>query len=328
MTEIILTLVGGLAIFLYAVLNLSETVKDWAGARARDYIARFTTNVFSAIVVGCVATIALDSSTAVIILTIVLVNASILTFRQSIGIVLGANVGTTVSSQIIALDVSQYSPVFLIAGLILIFAGGARFDRFGKVTFFFGMLFFGLLTMERAVEPLRDSPRFLEWMSSLENPLWGAAVGAIITVVVQSSSATVAMVLTLAKESLITLPAGIAVMLGAELGTCADTLLATVRSNRQALKTGLFHLIFNLTTIVFGLASFGLFVALVVFVSGEAAAIKNQIANAHVLFNALGVLLFVGFVPLFEKLLNRLIPDADGGEETPNVKSDSQTATI
>lgn len=313
MTEIILSLIGGLALFLYAVMNLSETVKEWAGERARDYIGRFTRNIFSAIVVGCLATILLDSSTAVIILTIVLVNASVLTFRQSIGIVMGANVGTTVSSQIIALDVSQFSPVFLIAGLVLIFVGGATKPgviRAGKILFFFGMLFFGLFTMERAVEPLRDSPRFLEWMNHLENPLLGAAIGAVVTVIVQSSSATVAMVLTLAKESLITLPAGIAVMLGAELGTCADTLLATVRSTRQALKTGLFHLIFNLTTIVLGLAFFSLFVALVVRVSGEAE-IKNQIANAHVLFNVLGVLLFVSFVPLFEKLLNKLLPDEE-----------------
>lgn len=162
--------------------------------------------------------------------------------------------------------------------------------------------------MERAVEPLRDSPRFLEWMNHLENPLLGAAVGAFVTVVVQSSSATVAMVLTLAKEFLVTLPAGIAVMLGAELGTCADTLLATVRSSRQALKTSLFHLIFNLTTIILGLVFFGWFVALVVYISGEAE-IKTQIANAHVLFNVLGVLLFVWFVPLFEKSLNKLVPE-------------------
>jgi len=140
--------------------------------------------------------------------------------------------------------------------------------------------------------------------------LLGAAIGAFVTVVVQSSSATVAMVLTLAKESLITLPAGIAVMLGAELGTCADTLLATLRSSRQALKTGLFHLIFNLTTIILGLAFFGWFVNLVTSVSG-AAEIKTQIANAHVLFNVLGVLLFVGFVPLFEKMLNKLLPETD-----------------
>jgi phosphate:Na+ symporter len=311
MTEIVLSLIGGLVLFLYAVMNLSETIKDWANESARVYIARFTGNIFSAIMVGLVATIVLDSSTAVIILTIVLVNAAVLTFRQSIGIVMGANVGTTVSSQIIALDVSQYSPIFLIAGLILIFVSkNPKIHQTGKITLFFGMLFFGLLTMERAVKPLRESPDFLAWMDHLENPILGAAIGVFVTVIVQSSSATVAMVITLAKESLISLSAGIAVMLGSELGTCADTLLATFRSNRQALKTGLFHLIFNLTTIILALVFFGFFVALVITVSGDAE-IKNQIANAHVLFNVLGVLLFVGFVPFIEKFLNNLLPEKE-----------------
>ena len=311
MLEIILSLIGGLGLFLYAVLNLSETIREWAGSWSSDYIARFTKNVFTAIIVGIIVTTVLDSSSAVIILTVVLVNAGVLTFRQSMGIVMGANIGTTISSQIIALNVSHFSPVILIAGLILTFAGtNPKVNRAGRILFFFGMLFFGLFTMERAVEPLRESRQIMDWMDHLENPIYGAALGAFVTIVVQSSSATVAMVITLAKESLITLPAGIAVMLGSEVGTCADTLLATARSTRKALKTGLFHLIFNLVTVILGLTFFGFFVGLVISVSGEAE-IKNQIASAHLLFNVLGVLLFVGFVPLFEKLLNKLLPEKE-----------------
>ncbi|MDQ3749675.1 MAG: Na/Pi symporter, partial [Acidobacteriota bacterium] len=124
----------------------------------------------------------------------------------------------------------------------------------------------------------------------------------------QSSSATVGMVITLAKQNLITLPAGIAVMLGAELGTCSDTLLATIRSNRQAIKTGVFHLFFNLVSIIVGLILFAPFIVLVEYVSGQAD-LENKIANAHVLFNVLGVVLFVGFVPVIVKVLDKLIPD-------------------
>jgi len=307
--EIILTLAGGLVLFLYAVGNLSETVKEWAGDRARDFIARFTRNIFSAIAVGIVVTTVLDSSSAVIILTIVLVNAGTLTFKQAIGIVMGANIGTTVSSQIIAMDVGKYSPIALIIGLaLLIISRNPKINRTGKILLYFGMLFFGLYTMENAVEPLKGEPQFSEWMSGLENPLYGALIGGLVTVIVQSSSATVGMVITLAKQALITLPAGIAVMLGAELGTCADTLLATIRSNRQALKTGLFHLFFNIVTVTLGLLLFIPFVALVKQISGESD-IENQIANAHMLFNVLGVLAFVAFVPFFEKILNRLLPD-------------------
>jgi len=315
MLEIILTLVGGLVLFLYAVGNLSETVKEWAGDKARDFIARFTKNVFTAIVVGIVVTTVLDSSSAVIILTIVLVNAGTLSFRQAIGIVMGANIGTTISSQIIAMDVGKYSPVALIIGLaLLIISHNPKINRTGKILLYFGMLFFGLFTMENAVEPLKEHPQFTEWMIGLENPLYGALIGGLVTVIIQSSSATVGMVITLAKQSLITLPAGIAVMLGAELGTCADTLLATVRSNRQALKTGLFHLFFNLITVTLGLLLFVPFVSLTKQISGDSD-IKNQIANAHLLFNVSGVLLLVAFVPLFEKILNWLLPDA--GEEKP-----------
>ncbi len=322
MLEIVLTLVGGLVLFLYAVGNLSETVKEWAGDRARDFIARFTRNVLSAIVVGIVVTTILDSSSAVIILTIVLVNAGTLTFKQAIGIVMGANIGTTISSQIIAMDVGKYSPIALIIGLaLLIISHNPKINRTGKILLYFGMLFFGLYTMENAVEPLKEHQQFAEWMSGLENPLYGALIGGLVTVVIQSSSATVGMVITLAKQSLITLPAGIAVMLGAELGTCADTLLATVRSNRQALKTGLFHLFFNILTVSLGLLLFVPFVALITRISGESD-IKNQIANAHVLFNVLGVVAFVAFVPFFEKVLNRLLPDT--AREKPKLQEAAQ----
>jgi len=161
MLEIILTLAGGLVLFLYAVGNLSETIKDWAGDRARDFIARFTRNVFTAIIVGIVVTTILDSSSAVIILTIVLVNAGTLTFKQAIGIVMGANIGTTVSSQIIAMDVGKYSPIALIIGLaLLIISHNPKINRTGKILLYFGMLFFGLYTMENAVEPQRRAAVF------------------------------------------------------------------------------------------------------------------------------------------------------------------------
>jgi phosphate:Na+ symporter len=136
----------------------------------------------------------------------------------------------------------------------------------------------------------------------------GAGVGALVTLIIQSSSATVGMVITLAKKELITLPAGIAVMLGAELGTCSDTLLATIRSDRQAIKTGLFHLFFNLICICIGLLLFKFYVQFIEMISGNAH-IEQKIATAHMIFNIAGVLLFIPFVPLIEKLLNKWLPE-------------------
>ena len=313
--EIVLTLVGGLVLFLYGVTNLSDSIKEAANDKMKKIVVRFTKNIFSAIVVGTIVTTILDSSSAVIILTIVLVNAKILDFRQAVGIVMGANIGTTISSQIIAMDVGQYSPVLLFVGfLLMLISKSEKINTAGRIALFFGMLFFGLFTMERAVEPLKGSEQFTVWMANLENPLYGAAVGALVTLVIQSSSATVGMVITLAKQNLITLPAGIAVMLGAELGTCSDTLLATIRSNRQAIKTGVFHLFFNLVSIIIGLILFAPFISLVEYISGEAD-LENKIANAHVLFNVLGVVLFVGFVPVIVKVLDKLIPDNQRNED-------------
>jgi len=161
--------------------------------------------------------------------------------------------------------------------------------------------------MERAVEPLRDDSRFLQWMTMLETPVRGAGVGAVVTIIIQSSSATVGMVITLAKKGLLSLSAGIAVMLGAELGTCADTLLATVRADRQSVKTGLFHLFFNTISIAAGLLIFPWFVQLIENISGKAS-LEQKVANAHMIFNIAGVLLFIPLIGFVEKLLNRLLP--------------------
>lgn len=307
--EIILLLAGGLGLFLYAINNLSGILKDLLGERARILLGKFTHNLFTGILSGIVITLILDSSSAVIIMTIILVNSGALTFRQAIGIVMGANIGTTFSSQLIALDIGRFSPIAMVIGLLFtMLAKSERVSKSGKVILYFGILFFGLFTMETAVEPLKSDSRFAEWMVALENPVRGSMVGALVTLIIQSSSATVGMVITLAKKGLITLAGSIAVMLGAELGTCSDTLLATIRGSRQAIRTGLFHLFFNLTSIIIGLACFPLYVSLIENISGNAS-LEQKVANAHMLFNALGVILFLPFTRYVEKLMVRWIPD-------------------
>lgn len=312
MTEIILSIIAGLVLFLFAVSNLSETIQSAVGDRAKLWIKKFTSTIFSSLLVGTIATTILDSSSAVIIITIVFVNSKLLTLRQAMGIVLGANIGTTVSSQIIAMDIGKYSPIFLLIGFILfIIAKSERMSSIGKVILYFGVLFFGLFTMENAVEPLKDEVFFTEWMKKTEYPLLGAMIGAIVTFVIQSSSATVGMAIILSKKGFLSLTGGIAVMLGAELGTCSDTLLATINGTRQALKTGLFHITFNFLSIMLGLLLFYPFVELVKIIS-SGATIERSLANAHMLFNILGVLVFIWTIPFFEKLLNRLLPDKIG----------------
>ncbi|MFZ4784483.1 MAG: Na/Pi cotransporter family protein [Flavobacteriales bacterium] len=309
MIEILLPILAGLVLFMYAVMNLSETIQTALGDSAKHWIQRFSKNTFYALITGTVVTTLLDSSSAVIIITIIFVNAKLLTFRQAMGIVLGANIGTTISSQIIAMDVSKYSPILLAFGFVLLMISKSeKINNTGKIFLFFGVLFFGLFTMENAVEPLKDHPTFLEWLKKTESPVTGSLIGALVTLVIQSSSATVGIAIILSKKGLLSLAGGLAVMLGAELGTCSDTLLATIKGSRQAIKTGLFHLIFNLLSIILGLVLFDQFVALVQWISAGAH-IERAVANGHMLFNIFGVLVFVWFIPLFERLLNAILPE-------------------
>ncbi|MEI2738100.1 MAG: Na/Pi symporter [Chitinophagaceae bacterium] len=307
--ETLLIVLGGLGLFLYAIAHMSDVLKELLGDKAKKILSKFTHNIFTAILTGIVITLILDSSSAVIIMAIILVKAKALTFRQAIGIVLGANIGTTFSSQIIAMDIGKYSPIPIFVGMMLVFFSKTNgLTQAGRAIIYFGILFFGLYTMERGVEPLRDDPRFAQWMLQMEDPYTGAGTGALVTLIIQSSSATVGMVITLAKKGMISIGAAIAIMLGAELGTCADTLLATVKASRQALKTGLFHLFFNICTIALALLLFPLFVKLVGTVSGKAQ-LEQQVANAHMLFNTMGVVLFLPFIGLFERALNKMLPD-------------------
>ena len=309
MFNIILEVCAGLVLFLYAISSLSKTLIHAIGDKANHWIQKFTSNTLSSILVGAMVTTLLDSSSAVIIITIILVNSKLLSFKQAMGIVLGANIGTTVSSQIISLNIGKYSPVLLVAGFLLIlFSKKEQFQNIGKVILYFGLLFFGLYTIENAVEPLKNEVFFADLMKRVENPIAGSIVGAIVTLLIQSSSATVGMAILLTKKGFLSLTGGIAIMLGAELGTCSDTIIATIRGSRAAIKTGLFHVSFNLLSIFLGLILFTPFVVLVNKISAGTS-IERALANAHMIFNVSGVLLFAWTLPFFEKILNKLIPE-------------------
>lgn len=314
MGDIFPLLLGGLVLFLYSITRLSVVLKGIFNEDAKRVIAKYTHSIFMSLLVGTIFTILLGSSSAVIILVIIFINAGTLDFRQSIGLIMGANIGTTFSSQLISLDVAQYATIPLLIGLFMqIFSKGKKYKSLGSIFLFFGMLFFGLFLMEQSVAPLRESDYFFKQIAGIENNQYrGAFIGGLTTLIIQSSSGTVGMAIILGKQELLSLAGGIAVMLGAELGTCSDTLIATIKGKRQAIKAGLFHLIFNLTTIMVGLLLFQPFVDLVKMVS-QRTDIGSQIANAHLLFNLLGVLVFLPFVSLFIKGFNFLLPDKKEG---------------
>lgn len=323
LTPIVLGVVAGLALFLYGVTNLANGMRAVAGDRMRQILARVTTNRYAGVASGTLATAVLDSSSVTIIMVIALVDAGLLPFVQSLGVILGANIGTTISSQLIALDVGKYAPIVMVVGLLLQLLGRSENARqAGTAVMGLGLVFFGLTQMGVAVEPLKASGQFTNLMSRLESPLLGVAAGAVTTLVLQSSSATVGIAITLASQGLLTLPAGIAIMLGAEIGTCADTLFATLGRSREALRAGIFHLLFNVATVSLGLALLGPLTSFASALGGDAA---RQIANAHVAFNVLGVLLVVLALGPIARGLERLVP-ATGSQDAVRTNAEPALA--
>lgn len=305
----VLLILAGLVLFLYSLNLLTEGLKALSGDKLNVFLDRFTSNALKGILSGAVVTTLLDSSSVVIIMTIALVNAKSLSFRQAMGVVMGANIGTTFSSQLFALNLGAYAGIPMAIGFILMFFIRKPVpSNIGRVLFAFGLLFFALDTIEEAVAPLRENPPFVAWLESLENTWKGMFTGALATVVLQSSSATIGMVIGLANQKLISLTGAIAVMLGAELGTCADTLIASIGRTRQAIKTGLFHLMFNTITIILGMILLPYFTSFVIWLSGNAS-LERKVANAHMLFNGLGVLAVLPMLGLLEGFLHKILPE-------------------
>ena len=301
---------AGLVLFIYGVTRLAQGLEYVAGDRMRAWVSRFTSNRFVGVVTGTVATAALESSSVTIIMVIAMVSAGVLTFVQSLGVVLGSNIGTALGAQIIALEINLYAPLLMVAGILFHFLGKQEFQKhLGLVLLGFGLLFFGLDVIEGALTPFRGHPVFLSWMQRLgDQAALGALVGAVFTVLIQSSSATVAIVITLASAGMMPLSTGIALMLGAEVGTCADTLVATIGRGRPALRTGVFHFLFNLVGAVIGIAFAPQLARLAIWISG-AGGIVRQIANAQLLFNIISVVVVIGFLPMIARALESLLPD-------------------
>ena len=310
MMEMMTLLVGGLALFIFSIQQLSVVMNEAFSDEAQKIIERYTQNFWRSLLIGIVATIMVDSSSAVIILTIIFINAKLLDFRRAMGIIMGANIGTTFGAQLIAFDITQYAVYVLVSCLFLTFiVKNSKVIRYVKIGLYLGMLFFGLYIIEQSVMPLRDSPTFELWMHRVgDNPWTGALVGGLATLIFQSSGATVGLAIVFGKQQLISIAGGVAVMIGAELGTCSDTLLATINGSRQAVKAGFFHLIFNLLCIILGLVLFESFMEINNWIS-QGQSVGRQIANAHILFNVLGVLVFIPFVGLLEKMMNVMIPE-------------------
>lgn len=303
--EFYATVTGAIILFLYSIRKLSEIFEQLFTNKAKQILRNYTSSLPTAILVGAATTLILDSSSAVIILTLVFINAGTIDLRRGIGIALGANIGTTLQSQLFAFDVMAYSFILLLIGISHLFVKNDKVYKYLKLIFFLGILFYALFLIEEAVARPEIFSQISSWLEhNAVSPFRTALAGGLFTVIIQSSGAMVGIVIGLAKEGLFDPSLGIAVMMGAELGTCANILVASIAAKREALYLAIFNILFNLISISLGLVFFEQFVDLIDYFFSSLS-VSRQIANAHILFNVLGVILIFFFVDPYLRIIKR-----------------------
>ncbi|MEX2216064.1 MAG: Na/Pi cotransporter family protein [Phycisphaeraceae bacterium] len=304
-------LLGGLALFLYGLDQLTRRLSTVAGEGMRTILAKLTANRFSAMAAGATVTAIIQSSSVTTVLLVGFVSAGLISMQQSIGVIIGANIGSTVTAQLIAFRITEYAMALIAAGFFAqMISRASQFRDIGLFLMGLGLLFLGMESMTQATNPLRSYEPFLLVMKQLETPLFAALAGMIFTAIVQSSAATTGLVIVFAGQGILTLPAGIAIILGANVGTCVTAVLATIGKPRQATQVALFHVIFNVTGVIVALLLLRPFVSLVQWftpVEGGATS-PRQIANAHTLFNIANAVLFIGFTGPLSRLVQWLAP--------------------
>ena len=301
------SLFGGLGMFLYGMEMMSDGMKIAAGNKMRSVLEKLTSNRLLAVGVGAFVTMVIQSSSATTVMLVSFVNSGLLTFVQGLGVILGSNIGSTITAQIVAFKVTDYALALVAVGaLMALFSKKDSTKNIGFVILGFGLLFYGMKVMSDTMKPLRSNPTFNDILISLENPFMGILAGAAFTALIQSSSATTGIVITLASGGSITLEAGIPLILGANVGTCVTALLAGLNASREAKRVAIAHVTFNLIGV--GLFCFWI-PTFAEFISQTSDNIPRQIANAHTIFNILATVVFIPFTPLVGKLIIKYFPD-------------------
>ena len=325
--QLLMGLLGGLAMFLFGMEQMSDGLKGAAGDTLKDVLARLTKNRFMGALTGAFVTAVLNSSSVTTVLVVGFISAGFMSLSQSIGVIMGANIGSTFTAQIIAFNVTQYALVMVALGFYLLFAAKSEKNRYyGAMIMGLGLVFYGMGVMGEAMTPLRTYQPFIDLMEQMENPLLGILVGAVFTGLVQSSAATTGIAIVMATEGLISLPAGIALAFGANIGTCVTAILAAIGKPVEAKRAAAVHTLFNIVGVLVWVMFIPQLVEIVTAMSPAApeligkarmaAEVPRQIANAHTIFNVANTLLFIGFTGVFARLVERLVPEKAVEEKT------------
>lgn len=307
--EVLFFFVGGLGMFLVGIRSMSEGLQKTAGDKMRGLLAKYTSNPVKGVIVGIVVTGLIQSSSATTVMTVGLVNAGLMTLKQAIGIIMGANIGTTVTAFIIGIKIEQYAlPIIALGAFFMFFMRKKHLQYLGQVLFGFGLLFQGLKTMGDGVKPLADLPVFTDLIVELShNPVLGVIVGTVFTVIVQSSSATIGILQTIADEGLIPLRAALPVLFGDNIGTTITAVLASIGATVAAKRAAMVHVTFNVAGAILFTLALPLVYQMVLWMAGDVN-IRMQIAFAHGMFNVTNTLLFLPLTAALAYIVTKIIP--------------------
>ena len=309
-------LFGGLALFLAGLDMLSDGLKKAAGETLKILLSKLTTNRFMGAITGAFVTGVLNSSSVTTVLVVSFITAGVMTLSQSVGVIMGANIGSTVTAQLLAFNLSAYALLPIAVGFFMTFtAKREKIKYYGMMLMGLGLVFFGMGLMSDAMTPLRTFEPFIEFLESMKNPIIGVFAGAVFTGLVQSSAATVGIAIAMASEGLLSLPAGIALALGANIGTCVTAMFAALGKPVEAVRAAIVHVLFNVLGVLLWimfipqLAEFAIEISPVAAdAGGQASVVPRQIANANTLFNVVNTIVFLGFTGWFAKLATRIAP--------------------
>lgn len=311
-------LFGGLALFLAGLDMLSDGLKKAAGETLKLLLSKLTTNRFMGAITGAFVTGVLNSSSVTTVLVVSFITAGVMSLSQSVGVIMGANIGSTVTAQLLAFNLSAYALLPIAIGFFMTFTGKReKVKYYGMMLMGLGLVFFGMGIMSDAMTPLRSYEPFIEFLKSMENPVIGVLAGAIFTGLVQSSAATVGIAIAMASEGLLSLPAGIALALGANIGTCVTVMFAALGKPVEAVRAALVHVLFNVLGVLLWIMFIPQLANIATMISplaaeigttAQASVIPRQIANANTLFNIINTIVFLGFTGWFAKLATRLAP--------------------
>lgn len=328
--QTIFGLLGGLAVFIFGMNMMSECLQKVAGEKMKKILALLTKNPVLGVIAGALTTAVLQSSSATTVMAIGFVSAGLMTLPQAISIILGANIGTTITAQIIAFKITDYIYAFIFVGFIIYFlAKSEKLKNIGQTLFAFGLLFLGIETMGSVMKPLASSPVFTDMIAKVAGiPVLGVAVGTLMTLVVQSSSATIAVLQNFASQagadgvtSILGLTGAIPILLGDNIGTTITALLASVGQPKNAKRTAVAHCIFNISGCLLFIWFIPFFAEFIRWISPkgpEIEVISRQIANAHTTFNVVMTLIWMPLIWLMVKIVMKLIPDQKYGEKDTN----------